>query len=70
MPESNSRPPLLPGIAWPAITGVGSSSLNEMDSQLEQSQWLPADRIREQQLRQLAHLLRHAGETVPFLLRV
>lgn len=37
-----------------------------MQFQLEQSQWWPADRLREFQMRQLRLLLEHAGQTVPF----
>ena len=34
--------------------------------QLEQSQWLPGDQLRAQQLRQLRQVINHAFSTVPF----
>jgi phenylacetate-CoA ligase len=37
-----------------------------MQFQLQQSQWLPQEVLHQQQLQQLALVLRHAGETVPF----
>ena len=40
-----------------------------MQFQLGQSQWLPADRLRQHQLRQLRELLIHAYATVPFYQR-
>lgn len=37
-----------------------------MQFQLQQSQWLPPEFLRERQLQQLAPVLRHARETIPF----
>ncbi|OGS91551.1 MAG: hypothetical protein A2Z95_08745 [Gallionellales bacterium GWA2_60_18] len=37
-----------------------------MQFQLQQSQWWPPEVLREHQLQQLAPLLHHAGESVPF----
>jgi len=51
---------------WPAIvTGRGATLLSTA-FQLELSQWWPAPMIEAQQRRQLAALLAHARETVPF----
>ncbi|VAV84981.1 hypothetical protein MNBD_DELTA01-8 [hydrothermal vent metagenome] len=54
------------GIFWPALPGAAASSMLAVLYQLEQSQWLSAEQIRHQQFRQLATLLGHAYETVPF----
>ncbi|VAV85124.1 hypothetical protein MNBD_DELTA01-222 [hydrothermal vent metagenome] len=54
------------GIHWPALPGASASSMLALLYQLEQSQWLPEEELRHQQFRQLATLLGHAYETVPF----
>src|SRR5947207_7459597 len=41
-------------------------SLLSLQQQLEASQWWPPEQMRQHQFRQLAALLRHAFETVPF----
>lgn len=56
----------LPGIRWPAFPGPNAARLLALLHQLEQTQWLPAERLRELQSEQLALLLRHAYATVPF----
>jgi phenylacetate-CoA ligase len=56
----------LPGIVWPAmLDGPGAQAL-ALQFQLAQSQWWSPERLRAQQFRQLALLVRHAGETVPY----
>jgi phenylacetate-CoA ligase len=59
----------LPGVAWPAVPDAGRATVLALVHQLERSQWLPADRLLAEQLRQLELLLRHAWETVPFYRR-
>ena len=56
----------LPGAVWPAIPGQESAGLLALQFQLEQSQWLAPQRLRELQFRQLEALLRHAHDTVPY----
>lgn len=61
-PEMRSA---VPGIVWPAIGSDASAHLQSLLFQLGHSQWLPAECIRERQLDQLKHLLRHATTSVP-----
>ena len=56
----------VPGIGWPAVPPPVGASMLAMQFQLQQSQWLPPEVLRERQLQQLAPVLRHAHETVPF----
>jgi phenylacetate-CoA ligase len=56
----------VPGIAWPTVPDYGRAAVLALLHQLDQSQWLPAERLEAEQLRQLDALLRHAWETVPF----
>lgn len=53
------------GLAWPSITPPHGSAKLALLHQLEQSEWLPAERLRELQLVQLEVLLRHTVATVP-----
>src|SRR6185503_7756888 len=56
----------LDGMAWPALPAGGAANLFALLYQLDQTQgWTPA-RLRENQFRQLAPLLKHAHESVPF----
>jgi phenylacetate-CoA ligase len=56
----------LSDIVWPAaVSPRGMASLSLL-FQLEQTQWWPADRLRDRQQAQLKRLLRHAAEHVPF----
>lgn len=56
----------LPGIAWPAVPENGAAAALALLFQLEQSQWLSAESLRERQMRQLEILLRHAHASVPW----
>lgn len=56
---------IVAGIAWPGIPGDPGAHLAALLFQLERSQWLPAEQLRERQLEQLRALLRHAKATVP-----
>jgi len=51
---------------WPAMPGKGTSSWLAFQFQLERSQWMSAEEIRERQFRQLESLLAHAERTVPY----
>jgi phenylacetate-CoA ligase len=57
---------VLPGVVWPAITRPDEARALALQYQLERSQWLPANDLRELQFRQLDALLRHAYKTVPY----
>jgi len=57
---------IVPGIGWPAIPPPVGASMLAMQFQLQQSQWWPPEVLRERQLQQLAPVLRHACETIPF----
>jgi phenylacetate-CoA ligase len=56
----------LPGVLWPAVPAPGNAAVLALLYQFERSQWLPAERLFELQLRQLGLLLHHAQGTVPF----
>lgn len=56
----------VPGVHWPAIPPPVGASMLAMQFQLQQSQWWPPEVLRERQLQQLALVLRHACETIPF----
>jgi phenylacetate-CoA ligase len=56
----------LPGIVWPALPSTQAASVLAILYQLERSQWLRPEALREMQRRQLAVLLAHAYLTVPY----
>jgi phenylacetate-CoA ligase len=56
----------IPGIAWPAVPGPEAAATLALQFQLDRSQWLAAEQLRDLQFRQLDVLLRHACETVPY----
>jgi len=67
----NSYQPLIPksaiqSVAWPAMPGANASLMLAVQYQLEKSQWWSTEQLSEQQLKQLAHLLRHAEKMVPY----
>jgi len=51
---------------WPAVPNPDGAFVLALLFQLERTQWLPPERLRELQSQQLDVLLRHACETVPF----
>lgn len=57
---------LVPGLLWPALPGVPGQRMLAMQYQFSQSECWPLQQLREAQFTQLAHLLRHARDTVPF----
>jgi phenylacetate-CoA ligase len=61
VPASN-----LPGVLWPALPGVPGQRMLAMQFQFSQSERWPLLKLREAQFAQLAVLLRHARDTVPF----
>ncbi len=54
------------GVSWPAVPSQRGAQLLAMQYQFEQTQWWPAERLIERQLRQIQSLLRHAAGYVPF----
>lgn len=56
-------------VAWPAVPAPHAAALLALLHQLEQSQWLSPQRLRELQSRQLELLLRHAASSVPYYRR-
>lgn len=54
------------GFTWPAMPSAHGAQVLSLLFQFEQTQWWPAERLLEQQLRQVRQLLRHAAATVPF----
>lgn len=53
-------------IVWPVIPNDGGALMMALQLQLEESERWPRQRMREQQLRQVASLARHAYEFSPF----
>lgn len=70
--QDHHRPPLwqiqsaVAGISWPAVPSPGAASALAILHQIEQTQWLSHDEIVVRQLQQLAGLLKHAFDTVPW----
>jgi phenylacetate-CoA ligase len=56
---------LVRGIVWPAASDPAASRALALQFQLMQSERWPPDRLRAQQARQLARLVRHAEDSVP-----
>ena len=67
-PEPGVRS-VIAGICWPGIPSDPGAHLAALLFQLDRSQWLPAEQLRECQLEQLRTLLRHAKATVPYYAR-
>jgi phenylacetate-CoA ligase len=57
-------------VVFPAVAGISRRGfwgrVHGRLAELEQSQWYPAERIREVQLRRVQELVRHAAASVPF----
>lgn len=54
------------GNAWPVVPPAQGAQVLSLLFQMEQSQWLSPQAIRQYQSRQLLSLLRHAQMTIPF----
>src|SRR6185436_7726436 len=54
------------GISWPALPTQRGATLLSLLFQFDDTQWWPAERLVEHQLKQMKMLLEHAWETVPF----
>jgi len=57
---------VVPGVDWPGIPNARGCQLLALQFQLERSQWLCPDEIREQQCLLAWRLFRHAIDRVPF----
>lgn len=73
MRDAPSRPTLtdalvsnLPGIHWPAVVGARDAAVLALLFQMESTQWLSAETLRERQQQQLLALLDHARRHCPF----
>ena len=58
------------GLLFPAYERLRGRALLKHLDELEQSQWLPRDEIRDRQWRRFAEMLRHAHDNVPFYQRL
>lgn len=54
------------GVTWPAIPSPLGATVLSILFQLEETQWRPAETLREQQFRQLSKVLPHAYRTIKF----
>lgn len=57
---------VIEGACWPALASPKAATVLAVLAQLEETQWLTEQEIREQQYKQLSLLLHHAQKTVPF----
>src|SRR6185503_10391670 len=55
-----------PGIVWPGMPHAAGAAMLAMHQQLERSQWWTAERLVEQQFRQLRALATHALAHAPY----
>ena len=56
----------VPGIHWPAVAGARDAAVLALLFQMERTQWLSAEALREKQERQLDALLNHVRRHCPF----
>jgi phenylacetate-CoA ligase len=54
------------GIVWPALPDRHAAALLALQYQLEQTEWWSPEALREAQMNQVAVVLRHAFDTIPF----
>lgn len=66
LPFSLSIRPALSGVVFPPVPRADMALLFSLCQQLEQTQWLTADQLRELQFAQLTSIAQHARETVPY----
>ncbi len=59
-------PSSVAGLAWPAMPQMDGAMLLAILEQIDESQWFPADTLRDLQNLQLRGLIGHARETVPW----
>jgi phenylacetate-CoA ligase len=66
IPASWKIQSVVPGVVWPGFPAPEPAAALGLLLQLESSQWLPAEQIREHQFRQIEALLHHAYESTPY----
>lgn len=54
------------GNTWPAIPSAQDATLLALQYQMDKSQWLTTEQVRQHQLRQAQQLLAHAVTTIPY----
>jgi len=57
---TDALPSQMPGVHWPAVVGARDAAVLALLFQMERTQWLSGEALREQQNRQLGALLDHA----------
>ncbi len=62
----SDTPTAIPGILWPRVHAAPNAAILALLFELEQTQWWPAERLREAQLQQARALLRHAYSHTEF----
>lgn len=63
---TDALPSQVPGICWPAVVGARDAAVLALLFQMESTQWLSAEALRERQNRQLGVLLDHARRHCAF----
>lgn len=63
---TDALPSQVPGVHWPAVVGARDAAVLALLFQMERTQWLSAEALREQQDRQLGALLDHARRHCAF----
>ncbi len=63
---TDALPSHIPGIRWPAVVSTRDAAVLALLFQMESTQWLSAEALRERQERQLGALLDHARCHCPF----
>jgi phenylacetate-CoA ligase len=63
---NETTPKSTASMVWPALPEPRAAALLALQYQLEQTEWLTAEALREAQMNQLGVVLRHAYATIPF----
>lgn len=63
---TDALPSQVPGIHWPAVVGARDAAVLALLFQMEGTQWMSGEELREQQNRQLGALLDHARRHCAF----
>lgn len=66
MPSDAVPRSTIPELVWPALPAAVCAQLLALQQQLGQTQWWSPDRLAHHQFRQLAPLLTHAYDCIPF----
>ncbi|HNR60336.1 MAG TPA: hypothetical protein PKN82_04205 [Thauera sp.] len=63
---TDALPSQVPGIHWPAVVGARDAAVLALLFQMESTQWLSGQALRERQHRQLGALIDHARSHCAF----